>query len=116
MRENVPVAYAMRPNSSNCGGARGGCSGCCATPALFSRCVRMRLITAGSSIAAITFIDPPQVAQVSNSARTSVTRPGREARIAERSDYDRQLIDGGDDLQAGATIRTVFDVDIENLL
>ena len=43
--EPAPAVYSIRPGSSNCGGARGGCSGCCAAPKQLSRCARMRLIT-----------------------------------------------------------------------
>ncbi len=53
------------PGSTSCGGARGGCAGCCPAPCRLSRCAKMRLITAGSSMVAMTFILPPQVSQVS---------------------------------------------------
>jgi hypothetical protein len=33
--------------------------------------------------------------------------------MGEDPDYHRRLFNGGDDLQAAATIRAVFDVDIE---
>ena len=52
-----------------------------------------------------------------DSARRRARRgAGGQTQMGENSDYHRRLFDSGDDLQAAATIRAVFDVDLENPL
>ena len=41
---------------------------------------------------------------------------GGQTQMGENSDFHRRRFDSGDDLQAAATIRAVFDVDLENPL
>ena len=52
-----------------------------------------------------------------DSARRRARRgAGGQTQMGENSDYHRRRFDSGDDLQAAATIRAVFDVDLENPL
>jgi len=63
--------------------------GCCPALWRWSRCARMRLITAGSSMLAMTFIFPPQVSQVSISILNTSFRPCAHVMAAWRVDAGR---------------------------
>ena len=54
--------------------------------------------------------------QIESLRRCARWRPDGQAQMGEDAHNHRRFFDGGDDLQAGATIGAVFDIDIENAL